>query len=190
MNKPKSFLENYTISRNKPLGKGAFGEVCIAVKNDKTDNTNSKVAVKIISSSRAKCIQRELELLKKLDHPNIVKFLGYESKEENSYIFMELCDGGNLTEYMKKHPQINIRKLEEYFYQMVKAGYYFHSNKCAHRDIKPDNILLNKGEIKIADFGLGRTFDIDELHTYVGTPIFMSPQVYNLEGYTSKCDIW
>jgi len=140
----------------------------------------------------------EIEILIKLDHPNIIKLYEIFENEKYIYLIMELCTGGELfnkiIEKTENGEIFNEREAANYFRQIILAISYCHNKKIAHRDLKPENILLLSNDknspIKLIDFGMSKFYkEKNEMSEYVGTAYYISPEV--LEGkYDSKCDIW
>lgn len=185
---------NYIFS--KEIGKGYFGRVVIAIpKNDK----HKKFACKSInksrlSSSKVNNLLREIETLSLVDHPNIVKF--YETYNDFIYfhIIMELCTGGDLFTHVSQMKNITEQEICHLIYKITSAIVHCHSLGIVHRDLKPDNILFESktqfSDIKLIDFGLSRKYiKEDDLHSVVGSPHYVAPEVLNGE-YDEKCDVW
>ncbi|CAB4039759.1 Serine threonine- kinase Nek11, partial [Paramuricea clavata] len=140
--------------------------------------------------------QREANLLAKLDHPNIVKFLDSFVYMESYCIVTELCEGGDLTEKIKAWKKSG-RTFDEslivaWLVQLLLAIQFIHKKKILHRDLKTRNIFLKNNMIKIGDFGISRILmgTSDMATTFTGTPYYMSPEILKHEGYNSKSDIW
>ena len=204
----------------KILGKGSFGEVYLTKK---TDSPNL-LATKKISRQRAetekliKYLKNEIIILRKLNHPNIVKLDDVLESEHYYYIIMEYINGGDLSsclkKYMNKFGKPFSEDIVKYLMrQIVEAVAYFHEKNVIHRDLKLDNIMVNfnneadkenlnmmKAEIKIIDFGFATQLDTKEMlaRTAVGTALNMDPIVlekYNKLrdrnfGYGNKVDVW
>ncbi|KXG52494.1 Armadillo-like helical [Penicillium griseofulvum] len=156
------------------LGKGAFGSVYRALNW----NTGETVAVKQIKltdlpKSELRVIMLEIDLLKNLDHPNIVKYHGFVKSAETLNIILEYCENGSLHSIAKNF------------------GRFPENLGVIHRDIKGANILTTKeGLVKLADFGVAsRTTGLSE-SSVVGTPYWMAPEVIELSGATTASDIW
>lgn len=148
----------------KVLGKGSFGEVVLC--RDKV--TGQECAVKVISKSSIKkgsstsSLLREIELLKELDHPNIMKL--YEFFEDSGYYYLvgEVYSGGELFDKIAKQKKLDIYDAARTIKQVLSGINYMHHNSIVHRDLKPENLLLENSSpdalIKIIDFGLSTHF--------------------------------
>jgi calcium-dependent protein kinase len=187
-------LDKYDVL--KQLGKGGYGKV-YEVKNKKTGEIRackhlSKLNVKDLDKFR-----REIEIMKKMDHPNIIKIYEVFESERSLYIIMEECKGGEIFDRIIEHIQNKQMYSEKdaaiIFQQVMSCIQYCHNKNICHRDLKPENILyLNPGSekdnrIKVIDFGLSQA--CDRLKTKVGTAYYVSPEILN-GNYTHLCDIW
>ena len=185
--------------REKKLGSGTFGIVYEAI------NTlfNSKVAMKVIKKEKSNdklLIRNEIDILKKLSHPNIVRIYEFYESEHNFYLINEYCSGGELFYFLNKR-NLNEQQLSVLFYQVFSGLCYLHENNILHRDMKPENILISKIEkdiysneeyfwIKIIDFGTAKIFENNKkLKTIVGSAYYIAPEVLNKD-YNEKCDTW
>ena len=143
-------------------------------------------------------LMREVNLMIKLDHPNIIKLYEVYENEKYIYLIMELCTGGELFDRIVENTEngkpFTEKQAANLFRQMMSAINYCHKNGIVHRDLKPENLLyLNKDEnspIKVIDFGMSKRFDSAHfMSEKVGTAYYISPEV--LKGkYDEKCDIW
>ncbi|KAI0662524.1 kinase [Cubamyces menziesii] len=204
------------------IGAGSFGSVYLAINLD----SNTLMAVKEIKFQETagltnlySHIRDELQVMEMLHHPNVVEYYGIEVHRDKVYIFEEYCQGGSLAALLE-HGRIEDENiLQVYTLQMLEGLAYLHSQGVVHRDIKPDNILLDHmGVIKYVDFGaakiiaknhrtLQRTRRISETPTpgtssgqfgnglnnsLTGTPMYMSPEVIrnNKRGRHGAMDIW
>lgn len=177
------------------LGRGHYGTVRLAVSESKGSTV---VAVKTIAKSKInkslKLIHRELELLKELDHPNIVKFYENYQDNEHFHIVMEYCSGGELLDKLLRIGQFDERQVAFQMDKALRAIKYLHERGIVHRDIKPQNFMYSSkthdAEIKLIDFGLSRHFEPNEtLQSQVGTPYFTAPEVLT-GSYDCSCDLW
>ncbi|GJE91912.1 Pkinase domain-containing protein [Phanerochaete sordida] len=176
------------------LGKGAFGQVYRALNWE----TGETVAVKEIQlsnipKSEIGQIMSEINLLKNLNHPNIVKYKGYEKTPEFLYIILEFCENGSLHNICKRFGKFPETLVGVYISQVLEGLMYLHDQGVIHRDIKGANILTNKdGCVKLADFGVASNTagtGIRE-NEVVGSPYWMAPEVIEQSGATTASDIW
>ena len=174
------------------LGKGAFGSVFRALNL----GTGETVAVKQIKladlpKSELRVITLEIDLLKNLDHPNIVKYKGFVQSSEALNIVLEYCENGSLHSISKNFGKFPENLVSLYMSQVLHGLLYLHEQGVIHRDIKGANILTTKqGLVKLADFGVAtRTTTLHE-SSVVGTPYWMAPEVIELSGATTASDIW
>ena len=138
-------------------------------------------------------VMDEVDLLKKVDHPNIVEYFETYDDKQYLYLVMELCTGGELfdshDEYIKKGKPYTEKKACDVVSKCLDALHHCHALGITHRDIKPENIMFGKdGEVRLVDFGLAKD-TTHHMKAYAGTPYFMAPEVLN-GNYTHKCDIW
>ena len=177
------------------LGKGAFGEVYKGV--DKK-NPEFVVAIKVLKKHKMSQedlahIMDEVDLLRKVDHPNIVEYFETYDDKHYLYLVMELCTGGELFDSQEKcikgGKPYTEKDAAEVIYKCLEALHHCHSLGITHRDIKPENIMFGKdNEVRLVDFGLAKDTK-HHMKAYAGTPYFMAPEV--IKGYyTHKCDIW
>jgi calcium-dependent protein kinase len=185
--------------RGKKLGKGTFGIVYEA----KNLIFNSKVAMKVIPKNARmnnELIKNEIDILKKLMHPNIVRIYEFYELKNSFYLINEFCPCGELFNYINK-TILNEEQLAVIFYQVFSGLKYLHENNILHRDLKPENLLISKIEkdlkdnkeyfwIQIIDFGTAKIFENDkDENSIVGTPYYIAPEVLN-KHYNEKCDTW
>lgn len=178
------------------LGSGHFGIVKKAIPLNPHDKRS--YAIKSIPKTQVgfnkSLLERELEHLMSVNHPNIIKF--YEVFEDSHYIHivMELCTGGELFENLVKNGRFSEAKAAKVMYCLLHAVCHLHSLGIAHRDLKPENIMLSTNddyaEIKIIDLGLAKKFGDDEAsHTILGSSYYVAPEVLE-SNYGLSCDIW
>lgn len=139
-------------------------------------------------------VYKEVELLIKMDHPNIVKIFEFFNGEKEYYLIMEYCGGGELFDKIVKSNLTEIQ-CAYIMYQILSAVNYCHKMRIIHRDLKPENILIKKDEdgfyrVKICDFGTSKAFKIgDTQKQLVGSAYYIAPEVIQKK-YNSKCDLW
>lgn len=149
--------DTYTFT-DKPLGEGAFGKVYLATEND----TGIKRAVKVIERTKIKNYQRfynEVNALRTLDHPNIIKLFEIFEDKTNVYLVQELCSGGELFDFIVEREFVTEELAAKIFQQIMQSILYCHKNRIAHRDLKPENFMLKSKDdeepiVKLIDFGL------------------------------------
>ena len=209
------------LTLTKSLGKGAFGEVFLTQKKGSKEFYATKRLDRAFSEKpeNIKLLSNEITLLKKINHPNIVRLIDLKKTKSHCYIVMEYCNGGDLSGCLKKYKEAYRRPFSEeivqYIMRQVVNGIYFlHSNKIVHRDLKLDNILVTfpsendkkslkmmKAIAKIIDFGFATRLKASKsnlTYTILGTPANMAPQILenmqqrtpNHQGYDEKVDIW
>ena len=188
-------LPDYSIKQT--LGKGAYATVRLAQHNE----SGRKAAIKtydkyqIIDPQKKSNMLREIEILKKLDHPHIVKLHETIDSPKHFHLVMEYVPGVSLYSYLKSKPNHCLEEAESkrIFRQILSAIEYCHGRNIAHRDIKLDNILLDqKNNVKIIDFGFSTMNSQDEKsRVFCGTPSYMAPEIVGRKDYYGiQADIW
>ena len=176
------------------LGKGGFGVVYEALNVE----TGDFVAVKQMSIHDMKQdevdeIMSEITLLRNLDHPNIVQYIDNVKQDGYLHIVLEYMENGSLSQIVKKFGVFSEAVAMAYIKQVLDGLAYLHAQGVIHRDIKGANILTTKdGLVKLADFGVAiKLGENDESEaSVVGTPYWMAPEIIEMSGQSSACDIW
>jgi serine/threonine protein kinase len=134
----------------------------------------------------------EIRIMKKLKNESIVGFIDIIETANNYYVIQELCTGGDLKTAIKKAKHFTEVQAIEYLKQMLEGFQELIQNSIVHRDVKPENILINNGRLKLADFGFAKNVVSHNTlqKSMVGTPLYMAPQILKRERYSSKCDVW
>jgi serine/threonine protein kinase len=110
-------------------------------------------------------LENEVQLLMRLDHPNVIKTYQVIDSHDECYVVMQYASGGEMMEYMVVKSCLSEKEARRFFGQLVSALEHIHQASVVHRDLKLENLLLDdKGNVLISDFGLGRTFDTDKFH--------------------------
>ena len=177
------------------IGEGNFGKVKIALQL----KINEKLAIKIINKNKISKlndvirIKKEISILKKVRHKNIIQIYEIMESSNNIYLAMEYCENKDLFEYIIKNKRLSELESCRIFRQLINGVEYIHSQNIIHRDLKPENILLDSNlNIKISDFGLSTFYQKGEyLHTACGTPNYSPPEVLCGQPYDGELsDIW
>eukprot|EP01133_Synstelium_polycarpum_P006813 gene6813-7918_t len=174
------------------IGKGGFGTVYQGLDVENGDFVAIKqINLTKIPKDQLQGIMNEIDLLKNLNHANIVKYLRYVKTKECLYIVLEYVENGSLSGIIKKFGKFPETLVCVYIRQVLEGLVYLHEQGVVHRDIKGANILTTKeGKIKLADFGVATKFDDMAAAAVVGTPYWMAPEIIELNGASTKSDIW
>ncbi|KAF2846283.1 hypothetical protein T440DRAFT_231492 [Plenodomus tracheiphilus IPT5] len=174
------------------LGKGAFGSVYRALNWGTGETVAIKqVRLENLGAADLKNMEMEIDLLKNLNHPNIVKYNGFVRSSESLYIILEYCENGSLHSICKNFGKFPENLVALYMSQVLHGLLYLHEQGVIHRDIKGANILTTKeGLVKLADFGVATKQSGLDQSSVVGTPYWMAPEVIELSGATTSSDIW
>ena len=193
---PEPKISDFEIS--KELGAGSFGHVYLVSHKI----TKAQYAIKAIdkrdksNQSEKPYFRREIEVMYKIHHPNVVKLYGHFEDNNYCYFIMEYIAKGNIYELIPhdNKKKLNTKIVASLMKGVISAVYYLHHMKpiIIHRDIKPENVLLGDGLIaKLTDFGWSNYMQEDEKRqTVCGTPIYLAPEIIKEEGHDEKVDIW
>ena len=182
--------------KKKTLGEGAYGQA-ILVTHKITGATRAMKVIKKIDTlveNNDQEVLNELNVLKKMDHPNIIKIFEFYMDKKNYYLITEYCSGGELFDVVKETNFSEIQ-IAYIMFQIFSAINYCHKMKIIHRDLKPENIFVAKNEnnfirIKIGDFGASQIFKKGEIQKeLIGSAYYIAPEVI-LQKYNFKCDLW
>ena len=208
-------VDNLTLTQS--LGKGAYGEVLLTQIDKKEGFYATKKLDRAFSEKEEniKRLANEINVLKQVIHPNIVSLIDLKRTKNHIYIVMEYCNGGSLTQCLRKYMATFKRPFTEQIVQylmkqIINGLEALHSRNILHRDLKLDNILvcfnseqdktdlnMMKCTVKITDFGFATILKEDLAHTVIGTPVYMPPDMVEamnrkqkIQSYAQKADIW
>uniref|UniRef100_A0A673CTQ6 non-specific serine/threonine protein kinase n=1 Tax=Sphaeramia orbicularis TaxID=375764 RepID=A0A673CTQ6_9TELE len=175
---------------------------CAVLARPTKDNFNLRlffffplVSIKM-SAKEKEASKKEVTLLSKMKHQNIVGFIGSFQERNSLYIVMEYCDGGDLLKKinMQRGVPFTEEQVMDWFVQICLGLKHIHDKKVLHRDIKSQNIFLTSGgmKAKLGDFGIARMLNntMELARTCVGTPYYLSPEICENRPYNNKTDIW
>jgi calcium-dependent protein kinase len=190
----------YEIDDQHILGAGSFGKVMRGRKKA----SGQPCAVKVIRRSsgnqsarqNSEALNHEISILENVDHPHVVRLIDHFNDNAGTYLVMELCAGGRLTDYIAHMQDFRENDVSFLMQQLLQAIKHLHSHNVIHRDVKLDNMMLEsrgplrENALKLIDFGLSCICAAgSETRLFVGTPDYISPQA--IDGcYDSKTDLW
>mgnify|MGYP006114861495 FL=1 len=191
----RNIKETYKIEGT--IGKGSFA----TVKKAKNRATGERFAVKVLSKKKMSeedklAMQTEIDILKQVDHPNVVKLIDVFEDERHWCLVMELMQGGELFDQILEKEFFSEDEARQACKAIIEAIDYCHKQGIVHRDIKPENLLLQSKDLgitslKIADFGLARLLQENSMaSTTCGTPGYVAPEVLMQQPYGKECDYW
>lgn len=196
MSSQTKIIGDYIIA--KLIGRGSFSHVYGGYHKI----TKNKIAVKHITINSIKKdfldkLLMEIEILKYINHPNIISMYDVVISERSIYIILEYCKGGELHKFIQTYKNNGIPESTVYHFmvQLREGLKIFNDIGIVHRDLKPQNILLSentpKAKLKIADFGMARFMDPNDLsQTLCGTPLYMAPEILKKQPYKDNVDLW
>ena len=200
--KDENEINNKKLKSNKgpyvlgeKLGEGAFAKVRLATQIQ----IKEKCAVKILekklleTTNDIQRLKKEIKILKKLRHKNIIQLYDIMESKRNLYFVMEYCKGGELFDYIVKKKRLKEPEACCFFQEIINGVEYLHSQGIIHRDLKPENLLLDdNNHIKISDFGLSTFYSKNNyLQTACGTPSYAPPEMLEGQEYNGEAtDVW
>ena len=173
--------------KGEAFGKGGFS-TCYKCINK---NTKEIFILKEMEIERKQIFLDEMEIHRNLEHPNIVKLLDGFEYEEKFYLLLEYCENKDLSYILKKRKKLKEIEVIYYITNLIKAIKYLHKKRIVHRDIKTANIFLtDKLEVKLGDFGITKQIFDGKLYKIDGTLYYLSPEIFEYNGYSFEVDIW
>ena len=187
-------IGNYKLGEE--IGSGAFGKVILGLHII----TGEKVAIKILDKfilsqtpEDYELVKQELSILKIVKHKYIVQLYEILETPQHIFIIMEYCEGQDIMDYILTRNRLTEEESLKYFQQLINALYYLHSQNITHRDIKIDNLLLDRNlDLKLIDFGLSTKYRDDKLlNQPCGTVVYAAPEVLDCREYHGMlADVW
>ena len=180
----------------KTIGGGNFGQVYLAYHRlEGRYYVLKKVKTRDMQPRDRENTENEVRLLQKLQHPNVVGYKdSFLDREQYLNIVMAHCEGGDMYSHIKNANGKNFDEdqILEWFAQIVLAIHYLHARRILHRDLKTQNIFLRNSRICVGDFGIAKVLDNtrDFANTCIGTPYYMSPELFKNKPYSYKSDVW
>ncbi|CAN8254613.1 unnamed protein product [Cochlearia groenlandica] len=180
----------------KQIGSGSFSVVwegrhlvhgtVVAIKEIAMGRLNKKLQDSLMS---------EIFILKKINHPNIISFIDMIEAPGKVNLVLEYCKGGDLSMFIQRHGRISDATAKHFMHQLAAGLQVLRDNNIIHRDLKPQNLLLSTDDdtasLKIADFGFARSLQPRGLaETLCGSPLYMAPEIMQLQKYDAKADLW
>jgi serine/threonine protein kinase len=174
------------------IGKGGYGTVKLAREKNSSVYFALKILKKthIIEAKQVDHVHSEFVIGQELDHPFVVKLMGYSQDNSNLYFAFEFVPGGDLFTYLRYNKRFPVGQSMLYAAQIVLIIEYLHTKSIVYRDLKPENLLIkNNGYLKIIDFGLAKIVH-NRTYTFCGTPEYLAPEVILKTGYGKPVDWW
>ncbi|KAJ2823919.1 Calmodulin-dependent protein kinase cmk2 [Coemansia erecta] len=193
---PQSYERKHYYTFGRVLGAGTFGEVREAVFNPDGRRVAVKVIKKTALNSDEQMVLKEIDIVRQLHHPNIVKLLDWFESKDKYYLVFQLCTGGELFQKICDYgnfTEVDAAKLIRCGFESIE---YLHRHNVVHRDIKPENfIFLDKtagAPLMLADFGIARIMKSDDeiLTTMCGSFGYAAPEILLRQGHGKPVDIW
>ena len=187
-------ISNYTLGEE--IGSGAFGKVVLGLHIITGERVAIKILDKLILSQTPEdyeLVKQELSILKIVKHKYIVQLYEILETPQHIFIIMEYCEGQDIMDYILTRTRLSENESLKYFQQLINALYYLHSQNITHRDIKIDNLLLDKNlDLKLIDFGLSTKYRDDQLlNQPCGTVVYAAPEVLDCKEYHGMlADVW
>ncbi|KFK34640.1 hypothetical protein AALP_AA5G172200 [Arabis alpina] len=187
-------IGDYAVVRQ--LGSGSFSVVwegkhlvhgtVVAIKEIDMTRLNKKLQESLMS---------EIFILKKINHPNIIRFIDMIETPGKVNVVLEYCKGGDLSVFIHRHGRVSDATAKHFMKQLAAGLQVLRDNNIIHRDLKPQNLLLSTdgkdAALKIADFGFARSLQASGLaETICGSPLYMAPEIMQLQKYDAKADLW
>jgi len=177
------------------VGKGAYGEVREAFDRKTGEKRAVKIMERTTDSKELEFLRREVNVMRSLMHPNIIRTFDIFDTNKTLYVVMEFIGGGDLFEVIStRAEEFSEREAANVVKEILEGIKYLHDRNIAHRDIKPENILCVSDSfplrIKLTDFGFANYKGSDQMLTFIGTPFYMAPEIIQNKGHGPAVDIY
>lgn len=174
------------------IGTGSFGRVKLAYWKEKQRFVALKILKKaeILKLKQVDHIMSEISILSEIDHPFLIKMHGLSQNSRYLYIYLDFIRGGELFNYLRNIGNLNNDEAKFYAAQVSSMFEYLHSKDIIYRDLKPENLLIDKhGYLKLTDFGFAKHID-GRTYTLCGTPEYLAPEILLQKGHGKPVDWW
>lgn len=177
------------------IGGGNFGKVYKVVDEQGQFFAMKKIQTRGMNEKLRSLIENEKVVLQQINHSSVLKFVAFFESAHHVYIVTELCEGGDLENYLKINGKVEYEVGRRWIRDLTDALKTLKNQNILHRDLKVANLLItdkdfNKAEIKICDFGFSKFLDSSLTRTQLGTPLYMAPEIFTSPAYNYKVDIW
>ncbi|KAJ7529518.1 hypothetical protein O6H91_15G054700 [Diphasiastrum complanatum] len=178
------------------IGTGSFAVVWKAVHRfDGHEVAIKEIATERLNKKLQDNLSSEIAILRKTDHPNIIRLHDIVEAPNRLYLILEYCAGGDLAAYIQRHGKVAEEVARHFMRQLGSGLQVLHVNNLIHRDLKPQNLLLSTNNqnavLKIADFGFARSLQPQGMaETLCGSPLYMAPEILRYQKYDAKADLW
>ncbi|XP_023640253.1 serine/threonine-protein kinase ATG1c isoform X2 [Capsella rubella] len=185
---------DYLVGRQ--IGSGSFSVVWEARHRvDGTEVAIKEIAMDRLNKKLQESLMSEIYILRRINHPNIIRMIDMIKSPGKVHLVLEYCKGGDLSVYVQKRGSVPEATAKHFMQQLAAGLQVLRDNNIIHRDLKPQNLLLstdeNDADLKIADFGFARSLQPRGLaETLCGSPLYMAPEIMQLQKYDAKADLW
>ncbi|XP_078174503.1 protein kinase superfamily protein isoform X4 [Carex rostrata] len=179
----------------KQIGSGAFSVVWLGSHRRRGEVAVKEMSLERLNKKLRDSLLSEVSILSHINHPNIISYLDFMQDAGKIYLILEYCPGGDLSAYIHRHGRVPEATAKHFMRQLASGLQVLRDNNVVHRDLKPQNILLSTNDesavLKIADFGFAKSLNPYSMaETLCGSPLYMAPEVMQVQKYDAKADLW